>query len=155
MSHAEDDTLRTGIVRGVSYLALFAAAFVALLFAAWKWDTARTNETVQQTDDALVRDINAQLPPGTPRAEIEKFLGARGMPQPGYFNYHGPMAIVDGASAIVFTRTPPVGNAIHSSWVVLYFRLDGSDALMGYTHEARCSSYLVNGNMDQGTPLIR
>jgi len=26
---------------------------------------------------------------------------------------------------------------------------------MGYTHEVRCSSYLIDGNRDQGTPLLR
>jgi len=63
--------------------------------------------------------------------------------------------MVEGATAIVYTRTPPVGNSIHSCSVVLYFRLDGSDALMGYSHEARCTSYLIDGNQDQGTPLLR
>lgn len=155
MNYAQDNTLRTGIVQGIGYFALIAVGLGALLFGAWKWDTARTNETVQQSDDALVRDIAAQLPLGTPRADIERFLAAHGMPEPGYFNYHGPMAIVDGATAIVFTRTPPVGNMVHSCFVVLYFRLDGSDALMGYSHEARCSSYLIDGNRDQGTPLLR
>lgn len=155
MNYTQDNTLRTGIVQGVSYFALIAVGFLALLFGAWKWDTARTNEAVQQCDDELVRDIAAQLPLGTPRADVEKFLNARGMPQPGYFNYGGPMPIVDGATAIVFTRTPPVGNMVHSCWVQIYFHLDGSDALMGYTHEARCTSYLIDGNKDQGTPLLR
>ena len=155
MSYASDNTVRAGMVQGVSYLALIAVALGALLFGVWKWDTARTNETVLQSDDALVRDISGQLPLGTPRADIEKFLSARGMPEPGYFNYRGPNPMVDGATAIVFIRTPPVGNMIHSCFVVLYFRLDGSDALMGYSHEARCSSYLIDGNRDQGTPLLR
>jgi hypothetical protein len=155
MTYTKDDTLRGGILQGVSYFALMAVGLVALLIGAWKWDTARTNAAVQESEDALVRDINSQLPPGTPRAEIEKFLSARGMPQPGYYNYHGPSPVVEGATAILFTRTPSEGNAIHSCWILLYFRLDGSDALMGYSHEARCSSYLLNGNMDQGTPLLR
>jgi hypothetical protein len=155
MSYASDNTVRAGMVQGVGYLALIAVGLGALLFGVWKWDTARTNETVQQSDDALVRDIAAQLPLGTPRADIEKFLSARGMPEPGYFNYRGPNPMVEGATAIVFTRTPPVGNMIHSCFVVLYFRLDGSDALMGYSHEARCTSYLIDGNRDQGTPLLR
>jgi hypothetical protein len=155
MSYAQNDTLRTGVLQGVSYFALIAVGLGALLIGAWKWDTARTNETVEQSEDALVSDIGTQLPQGTPRAEIEKFLAARGMPQPGYFNYGGPMAIVDGATAIVFKRTPSVGNMVHSCFVVLYFRLDGSDALIGYTHEARCTSYLIDGNRDQGTPLLR
>jgi hypothetical protein len=155
MSYAENDTLRTGVLQGVSYFALIAVGFAALVFGAWKWDTTRTNETVEQSEDALVRDIGAQLPPGTPRADIDKFLGAHGMPEPGYFNFHGPNPIVQGATAIVYTRTPPAGNMIHSCWVQLYFRLDGSDALTGYSHEARCSSYLIDGNRDQGTPLLR
>jgi len=155
MSYASDNTVRGGMVQGVSYLALIAVGLGALLFGVWKWDTARTNETVMQSDDALVRDIATQLPLGTPRVGIEKFLSARGMPEPGYFNYHGPNPMVEGATAIVFTRTPPVGNMIHSCFVVLYFRLDGSDALMGYSHEARCTSYLIDGNTDQGTPLLR
>jgi hypothetical protein len=155
MSHAQDHTVRAGIAQGVSYLALIAVGLGALLFGAWKWDTARTNEAVQLYEDALVRDIGAQLPPGTPRADIERFLAARGMPQPGYFNYRGPSPVVNGATAVLFTSTPPAGNMIHSCWVILYFRLDGSDALMGYSHEARCSSYLFDGNRDQGTPLLR
>jgi hypothetical protein len=155
MSYAQNDTLRTGVLQGVSYFALIAVGLGALLFGAWRWDTTRTNETVQQSEDELVRDIAAQLPPGTPRADIEKFLAAHGMPQPGYFHYGGPMPIVDGATAILYTRTPPAGNMIHSCWVQFYFRLDGSDALMEYTHEARCTSYLIDGNRDQGTPLLR
>jgi hypothetical protein len=155
MSYAKDDALRGGIAQSVSYFALIAVGFVALLFGAWKWDTTRTNETVQQSEDALIRDIGEQLPPGTPRADIEKFLVAHGMPDPQYFNYHGPNPVVDGAMAIVYTRTPPAGNMVHSCWVLLYFRLDGSDALMGYSHEARCSSYLIDGNHDAGTPMLR
>lgn len=155
MTYAKDDSLRAGVVQGVGYFALIAVGFLALLLGVWKWDTTRTNEAVQQSESALVLDIHAQLPPGAPRADIEKFLAAHGMPDPGYFNYHGPSPVVDGATAVVYTRTPPVGNMIHSCWVVLYFRLDGSDALMGYSHEARCSSYLMNGNHDQGTPLLR
>jgi len=110
---------------------------------------------VQQSDDELARDIVAQLPLGTPRADIAKFLSAHDMPEPGYFNYGGPNPIVEGATAILYTRTPPVGNMVHSCWVQFYFRLDRSDALMGYTHEARCTSYLIDGNKDQGTPLLR
>jgi hypothetical protein len=155
MTYAQDDTLRGGIVQGVSYFALIAVGFGALLFGAWKWDTARTNETVQQSEDELVRDIGAQLPPGTPRADIGKFLTAHGMPEPGYFSYGGPNPIVEGATAIVYTRTTPVGNMVHSCWVQFYFRLDRSDALMGYSHEARCSSYLIDGNRDRGAPLLR
>ena len=155
MSYTQDNTLRAGIAQGVSYLVLIAVGLGALLFGAWRWDTARTNETVQQYEDTLVRDIAAQLPPGTPRADLLTFLAARGMPQPGYFNYGGPNPIVNGATAILFTRTPPEGNMVHSCFVVLYFQLDRSDALMGYTHEARCTSYLIDGNRDQGTPLLR
>jgi hypothetical protein len=155
MSYTQDNTLRAGMAQGVSYLVLIGVGLVALLFGAWKWDTARTNETVQQYEDTLVRDIGAQLPPGTPRADLQAFLAARGMSQPGYFNYGGPTPIIDGATAILFTKTPPEGNMMHSCIVVLYFRLDGSDALMGYTHEARCTSYLIDGNRDQGTPLLR
>jgi hypothetical protein len=155
MSYTQDYMLRAGILQGLSYFALIAVGCGALLIGAWKWDTARTNETVLQSDDLLVRDIAAQLPPGTPHADIEKFLTAHGMPQPGYFNYGGPNPIVNGATAILFTRTPPQGNMVHSCFVVLYFRLDRSDALMGYTHEARCTSYLIDGNRDQGTPLLR
>jgi hypothetical protein len=155
MTHAQDSTLRAGVVQSVSYLALIAVGLGALLFGAWKWDTTRTNEAVQQAEDELVRDIGAQLPPGTPRAGIEKFLTVHGILDPGYFNYGGPNPIVEGATAVVYTRTPPVGNMVHSCWVVLYFRLNGSDALMGYSHEARCSYYLIDGNRDQGTPLLR
>jgi hypothetical protein len=155
MGYARNDTLRTGVLQGVSYFALIAVGLGALLIGALKWDTARTNEAVEQSEDALVSDVGTQLPMGTPRADVEKFLAARGMPQPGYFNYGGPMAIVDGAMAILFTRTPPVGNMVHSCFVELYFRLDGSGGLMGYTHEARCTSYLIDGNRDQGTPLLR
>ena len=155
MTYAQDDTLRGGIAQGVSYLALIAVALVALLFGTWNWDTERTNQTVQQSDDALVRDIATQLPRGTPRAEIQKFLMAQGMPEPGYFNFGGPNPIIQGATAILYTRTPPVGNMVHSCWVQFYFRLDGSDALLEYTHEARCTSYLIDGNKDQGTPLLR
>ncbi len=103
----------------------------------------------------LVRDIAAQLPPGTPHADIEKFLIAKGMPQPGYFNFNGPNPRGNGETALLWTRTASVGNPIHSCWIPLLFRLDGSDALMGYTHEVRCSSYLIDGNRDQGTPLLR
>jgi len=155
MTYAQDNALRGGIAQGVSYFALIAVGLVALLFGAWKWDTARTNQTVLQSDDLLVRDIAAQLPPGTPRADLVKFLAARGMPEPIYFNYGGPNPVVQGATAVLFTRTPLVGNMVHGCWVVLYFRLDGSDLLMGYSHEARCSSYLIDGNHDQGTPLLR
>jgi hypothetical protein len=155
MTYAQDNTLRAGIAQGVSYLALIAVGLAALLFGAWKWDTGRTNQTVEQSDDALVRDIATQLPAGTPRADIQKFLMERGMPQPGYFNFGGPSPIVEGATAILYTRTPPVGNMVHSCWVQFYFRLDGSDTLTGYTHEARCTSYLMDGNKDQGTPLLR
>jgi len=155
MGYAQDNTVRSGVAQGVSYLALIVVGLGALLFGAWKWDTARTNDAMRQYDDTLVRDIGARLPLGTPRADIEKFLAERGMPQPGYYNFGGPMAIVNGATATVFTRTPPMGNMVHSCFVVLDFRLDGSDALMGYTQEARCTSYLIDGNRDQGTPLLR
>ena len=155
MSYAENDTLRTGVLQGVSYFALIAVGFGALLFGAWKWDTARTNEAVQESEDELVRDIAAQLPPGTPHADIEKFLIAKGMPQPGYFNFNGPNPRGNGETALLWTRTASVGNPIHSCWIPLVFRLDGSDALMGYTHQVRCSSYLIDGNRDQGTPLLR
>jgi hypothetical protein len=155
MGYAQDDTLRAGMVKGVGYFALLAVGFVALLFAAWKWDTARTNEAALQSEDALVRDIDTQLPPGTPRADIEKFLTTRGMPEPGYFNFHGPNPRGNGETAVVWTRTAAVGNSIHGCWIPLIFRLDGSDALMGYSHEVRCSSYLFDGNRDQGTPLLR
>src|SRR5271165_4424682 len=74
MTYTQDNTLREGIVEGVSYFALIVVGLGALLFFAWKWDSARTNETVQKSADALVRDIDAQLPPGTPRSDIEKFL---------------------------------------------------------------------------------
>jgi hypothetical protein len=155
MTYPQGDTLRAGILQGVSYFALIAVAFMALLFAAWKWDSTRTNETLQQSEDALVLDMREQLPPGASRADVEKFLTAHGMPQPYYLNYGGPNPVVDGATAVVFTRTPPVGNMVHSCWVLLYFRLDGSGRLMGYSHESRCSSYLMNGNHDEGTPLLR
>jgi hypothetical protein len=155
LSYAQDNTLRAGIAQGISYFVLIAMGCGALLIGAWKWDTARTNETMLQTEDAPVRDIAAQLPLGTPRADIEKFLIAHGMPEPGYFNYRGPNPMVEGATAIVYTRTQPVGNMVHSCWVQFYFRLDGSGALIGYTHEARCSSYLIDGNRDQGTQLLR
>jgi hypothetical protein len=155
MTYAQDDTLGGGIAQGVSYLALIVVSLVALLFGAWKWDTGRTNQTVEQSDDALVRVIATQLPPGTPRADIQKFLTAQGTPEPVYFNFGGPNPIFAGATAILYTRTPPVGNMVHSCWVQFYFRLDGSDALLGYTHEARCTSYLIDGNKDRGTPLLR
>jgi hypothetical protein len=71
MTDAQGDPLRAGILQGVSYFALIAVGFVALLFAAWKWDTTRTNETLQLSEDALVLDIRAQLPPGTPRGRRE------------------------------------------------------------------------------------
>lgn len=142
-------------MRSLANFALIAALFAATLFAAWKWDTTKTNEAVLQTDETLVRDITAQLPAGTPRADIEKFLAAHGTVTPGYFNYGGPMANLEGATAILFTRTTPVGNEVHSCSVVLYFRLDGSDGLMGYTHEPQCTSFLLKGNQDQGTPLLR
>jgi len=155
MGYAQDNTLRAGVAQGVGYLALIAIGLGALLFGAWKWDTAKTNEMALQSEDALVGDIAAQLPLGTRRADIEKFLIAHGMPQPGYFNFNGPNPRGNGETAILWTRTASVGNPIHSCWIPLEFRLDASDALMGYTHEVRCSSYLIDGNRDQGTPLPR
>jgi hypothetical protein len=59
MSYTQDNTLRAGIAHGVSYLVLIAVGLGALLFGAWRWDTARTNDTVQQYEDTLVRDIAA------------------------------------------------------------------------------------------------
>jgi hypothetical protein len=154
MTDIADNTLRTGLLGGVGFLALFAAGFFVISYGAWKWDTGRTDQAVKQTEDELVRDIDSQLPVGTPHDEIEKFAAAHGL-KTFYLNYRGPNPAVEGATAVLATQTAPAGNMVHSCWVPLIFRLDGADALMGYSHEARCKSGLISGNQDMGTPLKR
>ena len=156
MTDVTDHTLRRGILGGVGLLALFAAGILILGYGIWKWDTGHTDEAVKQAEDQLVRDIDAQLPAGTPRVEIEKFVIAQhGLVAPFYYNYGGPTPATDGATAVLLTRTTPAGNMLHSCWVPLIFWLDGSDTLMRYSHETRCKSPLVSGIRDPGTPLQR
>jgi len=154
MTDVPNGTVRTGIMGGVGLLALFAAGMLIVSYGVWKWDTARTDEAVKQTEDQLVRDIDSQLPVGTPHDEIEKFAAAHDL-KTFYLNYRGPNPQLEGATAVLATQTTPAGNMIHSCWVPLIFRLDGSDDLMGYSHEARCKSTLVSGSGDMGTPLQR
>lgn len=154
MTDVPNGTVRTGIMGGVGLLALCAAGMLIVSYGVWKWDTARTDEEVKQTEDQLVRDIDSQLPVGTSHDDIEKFAAAHGL-QTYYLNYRGPSPLAQGATAVLATQTTPAGNMVHSCWVPVIFRFDGSDALMGYSHEARCKSALISGNQDMGTPLQR
>jgi hypothetical protein len=154
MTDVSDDTLRTGILGGVGLLAVFVLGMLVVSYGVWKWDSGRTDEAVKQTEDELVRAIDSQLPVGTPHDEIEKFAAAHGL-KTFYLNFRGPSPLAEGATALLAAQTTPAGNMIHSCWVPLIFRLDGSDALMGYSHETRCKSGLISGTRDKGTPLQR
>jgi hypothetical protein len=108
MTDVPDHTLRRGILGGMGLVAPFAVGVLILGYGIWKWDSG---QAVKQTEDQLVRDIDAQLPMGTPHAEIAKFVIAHGLAAPFYYNYGGSTPAMEGATAVLVTQTTPLDPA--------------------------------------------
>lgn len=119
-------------------LAMFS--FIALAtFLIWRYDTDRTNAAMKERETTLLHDVDTELPTGTPRADVTRFITTRRLD-----NFHidvgesNPM--YGGASSITFAKTDLMGNALQGCSTMLTFRFTTADTLMNHSYTTTCKS---------------
>ena len=96
---------------------------------------ARLSETTRQREQALKRDIDASLPVGTQRSQVEKFLRDHDI----LFVYYPASADTEAHFATLDAYTRQVPTPIFRCKIHLTFRFDQQDGLQGYQEKYVCS----------------
>jgi hypothetical protein len=139
--------------KGIGMLALIVVGIAVLGLGAWKYDTSHTDTEVVAAETAVKSDMETQLPKGSSRAELEKFLDAHELTDHAFADMHGPMALLQGGSQQEWVASKQYGNMMHECRLYWNFFLDGSGALIGYSDYALCKSDLTTGTTDPGEPM--
>jgi hypothetical protein len=119
-------------------LAMFSF-IAAATFLIWRYDTDRTNAVMKERETTLLHDVDAELPNGTPRADVTHFLTTRHLD-----NLHidvgesNPM--YGGASSVTYATTDVMGNALQGCSTMLTFRFTTADTLMNHSYATHCKS---------------
>jgi hypothetical protein len=110
------------------------------LWAGWRIASARSTAILRQDEESLKIQIEKELPIGSGRNRVEQFLKAHSMYTDGFrqlgSDYKGSY---DGASGIMFATSGNLRTSIFLCKIVVTFRFDDKDKLLGYTDKLVCN----------------
>lgn len=129
--------VKVGIVGVVIVMAIGYAS------AVWTWhhQSAKTSAMVHQTDDGLAREIEQEIPLGSDRSVVLRFLRSHDIANGAYYKLGmGEGEPNGGASAVLDTVTQSMGSSVFHCRIHLTFRFDQSDKFLGFSHAPQCGA---------------
>jgi hypothetical protein len=125
-----------------SLLVLTGTAIVSILalWVGWRIANVRSAAILRQDEESLKIQIEKELPNGSDRGRVEQFLRTRSMYTEGFRQLGSEYkASYGGASGVMFATSGDLKTCIYLCKIVLTFRFDDNDKLLGYIDKLVCN----------------
>ena len=120
---------------------LFVA--VGILWLAWTRFSAKNASIMHNAEQSLKREIAQELPAGSDKSQVQKFLKAHGMVSTVYEPLPNEQKTVyEGASMLVDANTREIEGPLFNCRIRLIFMLDNSGKMTGYRDKFICRNPL-------------
>jgi hypothetical protein len=132
--------LRTSIKKALLVSIGTAIVVTLALWAGWRIASAWSAAILRQNEGSLRNQIEKELPMGSDRDRVEEFLRTRSMYTDGFRQLGSEYkASYDGASGIMYATSDDLKTSIFVCKIVVTFKFDGKDKLLGYTDKLVCN----------------
>lgn len=122
---------------------LLIGILIVCIFASWVgWRIAyvRSAAISHHAEESLKREIEKELPVGSDQVRVVEFLRAHSIYTDGLKRVgNNERTLYAGASGVIFASTSKLKTPISVCQIVVTFRFDDKDRLLGYSDQIPCN----------------